>query len=66
MCRMGGRNADDSLSRRFLVIRKKGREMQKTHNACAKSIVADSFSEGKTFKSMGIKQFAGIFLFVFK
>jgi len=30
---MCGRNADDSVSRRFLVIRKKGREMQKTHDA---------------------------------
>lgn len=63
MCRMCGRNADYSVSRRFLVIRKKGREMQKTHDACAKSIVADSFSEGVTFKSMGIKQFAGVFCF---
>lgn len=63
MCRMCGRNADDSVSRRFLLIRKKGREMQRTHNACTKPIVADSFSEGITFKSTGIKQFAVFFVF---
>lgn len=62
MCRMCGRNTDDSVSRRSLVIRKKGREMQKTHDACAKSIVADSLSKGITFKSVGIKLFAGLFL----
>lgn len=60
---MCGRNADDSVSRGFLVIKKKGREMQKPHKACAKSIVADSFSEGITCKNMGIKQFAGFFVF---
>lgn len=63
MCRMCGRNTDDSVSRRFLVVRKKGREMQKTHDACAKAIAADSFSEGITCKSMGIEQFAGVFCF---
>lgn len=63
MCRTCGRNADDSVSRRFLVIKKKGREMQKTDDASAKSIVADSSSEGITCRSMGIKQFAGLLVF---
>lgn len=64
MCRMCSRNADGSVSRRFLVIRKKGREMQKTDDACEKSIVADSSSEGITCRSMGIEQFAGLLFFL--
>lgn len=59
MCRMCGRNADDSVSRRFLVIRKKGREMQKTDDASEKSIVADSSSEGITCRSRGSSSFLG-------
>lgn len=53
MCRMCGRNSDASVSRRFLVIRKKGREMQKTDDASAKSIVADCSSEGMTCHEHG-------------
>lgn len=64
MCRMCSRNSDDSVSRRFLVVRKKGREMQKTDDAFAKSIVADSSSEGMTCRSMGIEQFAGLLGFL--
>lgn len=63
MCRMCSRNTDDSVSRRFLVIRKMGREMQKTDDAFAESIVTDSSSEGITFRSMGIEQFAGLLFF---
>lgn len=62
MCRMCGRNTDGSVSRRFIVMRKKGREMQKISNACAKSIVTDSFSGGITFKRLGIKQIADFLL----
>lgn len=53
MCRMCSRNTDDSVSRRFLVIRKKGREMQKTDDGSAKSIVADSSSEGINLQEHG-------------
>lgn len=62
MCRMCGRNTDASVSRRFLVIRKKGREMQKTEDASVKSIVADCSSEGMT--CMGIKHFTGLLFFL--
>lgn len=64
MCRMCGRNADDSVSRRFLVIRKKGREMQKTDDASAKSIVADSSSEGITCQEHGNRAVCWVAVFL--
>lgn len=53
MCRMCSRSTDDSVSSRFLVIKKKGREMQKTDDGSAKSIVADSSSEGINLQEHG-------------